>query len=84
MDSSTPFVIFVMKVWRWEPQVESVLGSIYVYRVHDYVEQLAVVASLEKFLDEHPRVKLVSIRHCVATPVSALSGLELVKDLTVL
>jgi len=82
MDSSTPFVI---KVCLWEPQVESVLGSIYVYRVHDYVEQLAVVASLEKFLDEHPRVKMVSIRHCVATPVSALPGrLEWVKHLTVL
>lgn len=40
-------------------QVESILGSIYVYRVHDYVEQIAVVASLEKFLDEHPKVKLV-------------------------
>ena len=40
-------------------QVESILGSIYVYRVHDYVEQIAVVASLEQFLDEHPKVTLV-------------------------
>eukprot|EP00802_Teleaulax_amphioxeia_P011352 Tamp_11384.p1 GENE.Tamp_11384~~Tamp_11384.p1 ORF type:complete len:384 (+),score=95.44 Tamp_11384:49-1152(+) len=39
--------------------VESILGSIHVYRVHDYVEQIAVVASLQKFLDEHPKVKLV-------------------------
>ena len=37
----------------------SILDSIYVYRVHDYIEQIAVVTSLEKFLDEHPRVKLV-------------------------
>ena len=41
------------------PQVDSILDSIYVYRVHDYIEQIAVVTSLEKFLDEHPRVKLV-------------------------
>ena len=39
--------------------MESILGSIHVYRVHDYVEQIAVVASLQKFLDEHPKVKLV-------------------------
>eukprot|EP00277_Geminigera_cryophila_P017429 CAMPEP_0179449188 /NCGR_PEP_ID=MMETSP0799-20121207/33171_1 /TAXON_ID=46947 /ORGANISM="Geminigera cryophila, Strain CCMP2564" /LENGTH=359 /DNA_ID=CAMNT_0021242055 /DNA_START=81 /DNA_END=1160 /DNA_ORIENTATION=+ len=39
--------------------VESILSSIYVYRVHDYVEQIAVVACLDKFLDAHPLVKLV-------------------------
>ena len=40
--------------------MDSILGSIYVYRVHDYIEQIAVVTSLEKFLIEHPLVKLVS------------------------
>ena len=41
-------------------QVDSILDSIYVYRVHDYIEQIAVVTSLQKFLDKHPQVKLVS------------------------
>jgi len=40
-------------------QVDSILDSIYVYRVHDYIEQIAVVTSLQKFLDKHPQVKLV-------------------------
>ena len=29
------------------------------YRVHDWVEQIAVVTRLEQFLNEHPQVKLV-------------------------
>ncbi len=56
-------------------QVESILGSIYVYRVHDYVEQIAVVASLEKFLEEHPKVKVVMLLF-VPQNVSFLSSNE--------
>ena len=37
----------------------SVLSTIHVYRVHDWVEQIAVVTRLEQFLNEHPQVKLV-------------------------
>ena len=49
--------------------MESILSSIYVYRVHDYVEQIAVVSSLENFLKEHPKVKLVCL--CVILLVPA-------------
>ena len=40
---------------------EHILDTTYVYRVHDYCEQIAVINQLSSFLDSHPRVKVVII-----------------------
>jgi hypothetical protein len=41
--------------------VMSVLSRIHYFRIHDYVQQLAVVQTLPALLQAHPRIKLVVI-----------------------
>lgn len=38
---------------------ESILGNILYYRIHDYVQQLALVQLLPEICQQHPKVKLV-------------------------
>jgi len=46
--------------------VEQLLSNIFCYRVYDYVEQLAVVKALPKFLQAHPQVhRFSSFYACV-------------------
>jgi len=40
---------------------EEILSHIYYYRVHDYIEQIALVNLLPKFLSEHTKVRLLVI-----------------------
>lgn len=40
---------------------DKILQSIHLFRIHDYVEQIAVIHTLPGFLDQHPKVKLVVI-----------------------
>jgi RAD51-like protein 2 len=40
---------------------EAILGRIHCYRVYDYVEQMAVIKALPRFLAEHPRVRLLVV-----------------------
>lgn len=41
--------------------LQSVLSRIHYFRIHDYVQQLAVVQTLPTFLKVHPQVKLVVV-----------------------
>ena len=41
--------------------LQSVLSRIHYFRIHDYVQQLAVVQTLPTFLKAHPQVKLVVV-----------------------
>lgn len=38
-------------------KVEDILRNIYYYRIHDYVEQIALLNTLPAFLKEHPEVR---------------------------
>ncbi|XP_041349752.1 DNA repair protein RAD51 homolog 3-like [Gigantopelta aegis] len=41
--------------------LEKILSGIYCFRCHDYVELLATIHLLPKFINQHPKVKLVVI-----------------------
>eukprot|EP01027_Heterolobosea_sp_BB2_P016626 GEZU01023647.1.p1 GENE.GEZU01023647.1~~GEZU01023647.1.p1 ORF type:complete len:266 (-),score=52.81 GEZU01023647.1:640-1437(-) len=41
--------------------VDQILSNIYYYRVHDFIEQLALVNVLSDFLSTHPQVRLIVI-----------------------
>jgi len=43
------------------PTTESILSSIHYYRVHDYVEQIALVNILPSLLQEDPLIKLIVV-----------------------
>ena len=43
------------------PTVDSILAKIYYYRVHDYVEQIALVNVLSSLLKEDPLIKLIVV-----------------------
>ncbi len=43
--------------------VDNLLNNIYVYRVYDYVEQLACVKALPTFLETHPQVRHTLLQH---------------------
>ena len=45
-----------------ELQVQKLLSGIHYFRIHDYVEQLAVVQTLPAFLKAHPKVSTM-LRH---------------------
>ena len=38
-------------------RVDKLLSGIHYFRIHDYIEQLAVVQTLPAFLKEHPKVR---------------------------
>lgn len=41
--------------------LEYILGSIHYYRIHDYVEQIALVNILPNILQQNPKIKLIVI-----------------------
>eukprot|EP01125_Pyxidicula_operculata_P000937 TRINITY_DN1080_c4_g1_i1.p1 TRINITY_DN1080_c4_g1~~TRINITY_DN1080_c4_g1_i1.p1 ORF type:complete len:425 (+),score=99.67 TRINITY_DN1080_c4_g1_i1:156-1430(+) len=44
-----------------ELDTDKILNSIYYYRLHDYIEQIALVNILPSFLRDHPLVRLIVI-----------------------
>jgi len=43
------------------PTIEKLLSKIYFYRIHNYIEQLAIVNILPNFLKEHRNIRLIVI-----------------------
>src|SRR5688572_7117640 len=55
-EEEDPSVVEQKKAALDQFTVESILSHIYYYRVHDYIEQVALLNTLPAFLKEHPTV----------------------------
>ncbi len=53
--------------------VKDILSHIYYYRIHDHIEQIALLNTLPAFLKEHPEVKCL----CVVVSIWALTHTQM-------